>query len=112
MPKSGNGGRPSTQAWRGTALLTNFHNPHHVSSWDKGVPESSRGGGLYLHLPHAGMLTITDFILVLHRYYRSPLVGRCWDSHLKEVEVYGEIPVTQGGTYDFCILFVSLGPDL
>ena len=24
--------------------------------------------------PPAGMLTITDFILVLHRYYRSPLV--------------------------------------
>lgn len=23
----------------------------------------------------AGMLTITDFILVLHRYYRSPLVS-------------------------------------
>lgn len=25
-------------------------------------------------LNSAGMLTITDFILVLHRYYRSPLV--------------------------------------
>lgn len=24
--------------------------------------------------PRTGMLTITDFILVLHRYYRSPLV--------------------------------------
>lgn len=29
----------------------------------------------------AGMLTITDFINILHRYYRSPLVsamGRIW----------------------------------
>lgn len=25
--------------------------------------------------PPAGMLTITDFIIILHRYYKSPLVG-------------------------------------
>lgn len=24
----------------------------------------------------AGMLTITDFIIILHRYYKSPMVGR------------------------------------
>lgn len=23
----------------------------------------------------AGMLTITDFIIILHRYYKSPMVG-------------------------------------
>lgn len=32
----------------------------------------------------AGMLTITDFIIILHRYYKSPMVGPldrkcCWD---------------------------------
>lgn len=26
--------------------------------------------------PPAGMLTITDFIIILHRYYKSPMVGR------------------------------------
>jgi hypothetical protein len=30
---------------------------------------------LFVTCHPAGMLTITDFILVLHRYYRSPLVS-------------------------------------
>lgn len=50
----GGGGGPSPQPA-----------PHHKAQADL----------LYLYPPtHAGMLTITDFILVLHRYYRSPLV--------------------------------------
>lgn len=45
---------------------------------------AGRGGGGRTPLtpppPHpAGMLTITDFINILHRYYKSPMVGRwCW----------------------------------
>lgn len=33
----------------------------------------------------AGMLTITDFIIILHRYYKSPMVGPAYRQCLPDI---------------------------
>lgn len=47
------------------------------------LPNCAKLAGTVLHVAHGltsvffitGMLTITDFIIILHRYYKSPMVG-------------------------------------